>query len=148
MTGHDNGVITVALTETNDIERERRRLQMNEPYRTLLGHFRHEVGHHFWNIPARDQEGGLAARIDFDPYAVQSLDRISRAWLPFVFAMNSVNRAMGLRDLYPFVLSPAVLIKLEFIHRLIQDRAWKAQNSGLSHGQIAVRKQSRSPETS
>jgi hypothetical protein len=54
MTGHDSGVITVALTETDDIERERRRLQMNEPYRTLLGHFRHEVGHHFWDILVHD----------------------------------------------------------------------------------------------
>src|SRR5437660_8642920 len=54
MTGHDNGVITVALTETDDIERERRRLQMNAPYRTVLGHFRHEVGHHFWDILVRD----------------------------------------------------------------------------------------------
>jgi len=201
MTGHDDGVITVALTETDAIERERRRLQMNEPYRTLLGHLRHEVGHHFWDLlvrdggkldacraifgddridydkalkryydtgapsdwqqhyvsayatmhpwedfaetwahylhivdtlemaaefglevhPARDHEGGLSARIDFDPYLVRSFDPISRAWLPFVFAMNSVNRAMGMRDLYPFVLSPHVLVKLDFIHRLVRD---------------------------
>jgi hypothetical protein len=201
MTGHDDGVITVALTETDAIERERRRLQMNEPYRTLLGHFRHEVGHHFWDLlvrdggkleacraifgddridyddalkryyatgapsdwqehyvsayatmhpwedfaetwahylhivdtlemaaefglevhPARDREGGLSARIDFDPYLVRSFDPIARAWLPFVFAMNSVNRAMGMGDLYPFVLSPDVLVKLDFIHRLVRD---------------------------
>ncbi len=54
MTGHDNGVIVVALTEADDVERERRRVQMGEPYRTLLGHFRHEVGHHFWDILVRD----------------------------------------------------------------------------------------------
>ena len=54
MTGHDNGVITVALAEADDAERERRRIQMREPYRTLLGHFRHEVGHHFWDILVRD----------------------------------------------------------------------------------------------
>ena len=55
MTGHDNGVITIALSEADDIERERRRLQMGEPYRTLLGHFRHEVGHHYWDLLVRDR---------------------------------------------------------------------------------------------
>jgi hypothetical protein len=55
MTGHDNGVVTIALSEADDIERERRRLQMGEPYRTLLGHFRHEVGHHYWDLLVRDR---------------------------------------------------------------------------------------------
>lgn len=50
MTGHDNGVITLALKEADDAAREYRRTQFNEPYRTLLGHFRHEIGHHFWDI--------------------------------------------------------------------------------------------------
>ena len=49
MTGHDSGTITLALAEADDVERERRRSQMGEPYRTLLGHFRHEVGHYFWD---------------------------------------------------------------------------------------------------
>jgi hypothetical protein len=55
MTGHENGVITIALTEAHDVERENRRVQMDEPYRTLLGHFRHEVGHHYWDLLVRDQ---------------------------------------------------------------------------------------------
>lgn len=50
MTGHDNGVITIALKEADDAAREYRRTQFNEPYRTLLGHFRHEIGHHYWDI--------------------------------------------------------------------------------------------------
>lgn len=49
LTGHDNGVITVNVAETDDAERERMRTAMHEPYRTLLGHFRHEVGHYFWD---------------------------------------------------------------------------------------------------
>jgi hypothetical protein len=48
MTGHDNGVITINLAEADDAERERRRHQMYEPYRTLLGHFRHEIAHYHW----------------------------------------------------------------------------------------------------
>lgn len=47
MTGHDNGLITIALREADDGEREKLRHAMGEPYRTLLGHFRHEVGHFF-----------------------------------------------------------------------------------------------------
>jgi hypothetical protein len=43
MTGHAHGVITINLAEADDAERERRRRQMGEPYRTLLGHFRHET---------------------------------------------------------------------------------------------------------
>ena len=42
------------------------------------------------------------------------------AWAPFVVAMNSVNRAMGRPDLYPFVLAPAVIEKLRFVHNLVR----------------------------
>ncbi len=50
MTGHDNGLITIALAEAEDAERERRRAALNEPYRTLLGHLRHEVGHYYFLV--------------------------------------------------------------------------------------------------
>ncbi|MEP7241857.1 MAG: putative zinc-binding metallopeptidase [Devosia sp.] len=50
MTGHEDGIITLALKEADDAERERRRTSMNEPDRTLLGHFRHEVGHYYWDL--------------------------------------------------------------------------------------------------
>lgn len=49
MTGHKDGIITVNITEADDDERERRRLQMHEPYRTLVGHLRHELGHYYWD---------------------------------------------------------------------------------------------------
>jgi len=203
MTGHDNGLITIALTEADVIERERRRLEMGEPYRTLLGHFRHEVGHYFWDVlvrdggkldecravfgddsvdygqalqrhyaegappdwqqnyvsayatthpwedfaetwahylhivdslemasefgmevrPKVDRDGELTTRIRFNPYEARDVQAIVDAWLPFTFAMNSVNRAMGARDLYPFILSPAVVAKLGFIHGLVRDAA-------------------------
>jgi hypothetical protein len=45
LTGHQDGVITLNLAEADDAERESRRTQLGEPYRTLLGHFRHEIGH-------------------------------------------------------------------------------------------------------
>jgi hypothetical protein len=213
MTGHDNGVITIALAEADQIERERRRVQMGEPYRTLLGHFRHEVGHHYWDIlvrdggqleacravfgndsrdyddalkqhyaegppadwqdnyvsayaathpwedfaetwahylhiidtlemaanfrieiaPAADRIGGLSARADFDPYSIQDFDQVTRSWLPFVFAMNALSRTIGLRDMYPFILSPKVINKLSFLHGLVADSRLKVRRHDKSN---------------
>jgi hypothetical protein len=54
MTGHCNGVITLNVAEADDAERVRRRVEMHEPYRTLLGHLRHESGHYYWDQLVRD----------------------------------------------------------------------------------------------
>jgi hypothetical protein len=50
LTGHMSGVITLNLAEADDVEREARRVAFREPYRTLLGHFRHEIGHFYWDL--------------------------------------------------------------------------------------------------
>jgi len=50
LTGHAEGTITVNLAEADDATREQRRTAMHEPYRTLLGHFRHEIGHYYWDV--------------------------------------------------------------------------------------------------
>jgi hypothetical protein len=47
-TGHDDGLITLNLAEGDDVHREQLRVEMDEPYRTLLGHFRHEIGHYYF----------------------------------------------------------------------------------------------------
>ncbi|MCA8870106.1 MAG: putative zinc-binding metallopeptidase [Rhodobacteraceae bacterium] len=49
MTGHYNGRITINIAEADDAIREKNRTEMGEPYRTLIGHFRHEVGHYYWD---------------------------------------------------------------------------------------------------
>jgi len=49
ITGHRRGLITINIAEADDIEREMIRQAMDEPYRTVLGHFRHEVGHYYWD---------------------------------------------------------------------------------------------------
>jgi hypothetical protein len=49
MTGHANGLITLNVEEADDAKREQIRYAMHEPYRTLLGHFRHEIGHYYWD---------------------------------------------------------------------------------------------------
>ncbi len=48
LTGHENGIITLDLAEGDDVHREQLRVEMEEPYRTLLGHFRHEIGHYYF----------------------------------------------------------------------------------------------------
>jgi hypothetical protein len=48
-------------------------------------------------------------------------DSLLTAWIPLTCALNSINRGMGLSDLYPFVIPPAVIEKLRFIHRVIKE---------------------------
>lgn len=78
ITGHDSGVITLDLAESDDVHREQLRTSMDEPYRTLLGHFRHEVGHYYNMMladtgAARDQFEVLFGDPDLDYQ--QALDR-------------------------------------------------------------------------
>ena len=49
MTGHEDGIVTINIAEADDVTREANRTTLHEPYRTLLGHFRHEVGHYYWD---------------------------------------------------------------------------------------------------
>ena len=209
MTGHDNGLITINLAEADDVQRERQRGQMGEPYRTLLGHFRHEIAHYYWGrlvnngpnlqqfrtifgdeqqdypmalqrhyangAPANWPEyfvtayasshpwedfaetwahyfhmvdtletasafglmvrpklakpDRLSTKIDFDPHEAD-LDRLIETWLPLTFAANALNRSMGLPDLYPFVLTPAVIVKLAFVHEQIHHNAHAKRSGG------------------
>lgn len=61
MTGHDHGHITINLAEADDVARVRSRTEMGEPYRTVLGHFRHEIGHFYWDELVAPQEARLQA---------------------------------------------------------------------------------------
>ncbi|MGE8419652.1 hypothetical protein D3C77_144360 [compost metagenome] len=55
-TGHANGLITLDVREADDDWREHVRVQLHEPYRTLLGHLRHEVGHYYWDRLIADSD--------------------------------------------------------------------------------------------
>ena len=202
MTGHAEGLITLNIAEADPAARERTREDMAEPYRTLVGHLRHESGHHYWEKLIRDSrhldacrallgderqdygeslqrhyaEGppadwqarhvstyatahpwedwaetwahlfhlvdtldtavafGLhveppaapdvaAPAVYYDPYRHADFDRLVAAWLPVILAVNSLNRSMGQPDLYPFVLAPAVLDKLRFVHAVVRGAA-------------------------
>ncbi len=48
-TGHHDGIITINVAEADDPFREKMRIELGETYRTLLGHFRHEIGHYYWD---------------------------------------------------------------------------------------------------
>jgi len=49
-TGYFDGVITLNLLEADDVEREKTRVNFREAHRTLIGHFRHEIGHYYWHM--------------------------------------------------------------------------------------------------
>lgn len=203
LTGHENGVITLDLAEGDDVHREQLRVEMDEPYRTLLGHFRHEVGHYYYyrliqspeylarfnelfGDPDADYQAALdrhysdgapegwqenfvssyatmhpaedwaetfahylhirdtmdtAAWCGFAP-ASATFDRptlgpsafqtIIDMWLPLSWSLNMVNRSMGHEDLYPFVLPPAVLEKMQFIHNVIDEVTSEAKGPAVA----------------
>jgi hypothetical protein len=201
LTGHNEGLITINLAEADPASRELIRMRLGERYRTLLGHFRHESGHYYWDLLIKDSElltgfreafgneqedyeealkrhyaspqknwsdrfvssyatmhpwedwaetwahylhmidtletaqsfgialsphpiGGAAtakvrtSRMHFDFFA-----ELVEAWVPLTVALNSLNRSMGLPDLYPFVLADGVIAKLRFVHDVIGSAA-------------------------
>ena len=56
MTGHASGTITLNIDEADEVERIKHKNELGENYRTLLGHFRHEVGHYYWEVLVRDSD--------------------------------------------------------------------------------------------
>ena len=54
-TGHSGGVITINLIEADEVQRVWQRESSGERYRTLLGHFRHEAGHYYFELLVHDR---------------------------------------------------------------------------------------------
>ncbi len=86
LSGHENGVITINIAEADDAERERRRSDLQEPYRTLIGHFRHEIGHYYWDRLIQDTD-------QFDGF--RSLFGDERADYAQALAVHYANGAPG-----------------------------------------------------
>ncbi|RFB03884.1 zinc-binding metallopeptidase family protein [Parvularcula marina] len=78
LTGHDNGRITINVAEGDDAERERRRAQLGERYRTAVGHLRHEVGHYYWDRLIRDGGRVEAFRALFGDEQVDYAEALDR----------------------------------------------------------------------
>lgn len=70
-----------------------------------------------------DRMRGLAFRFLADPDSWE-MDDLSQSWLSLRAILNDLNRSMGLNDPYPFVMTPGVLKKLSFIHRLLREKPW------------------------
>ena len=76
--------------------------------------------------PRIAKDDTLDASVDFDPYRARNIDQLMESWMPMTLAFNSLNRAMGQPDLYPFVLSPPAIDKLGFVHRVIRAKGTAA----------------------
>lgn len=76
--GHADGVITIDLAESDDAHRELLRAQLAEPYRTVLGHVRHEVGHHYWDVLVDRVDGHEAFRDRFGDEQASYSDALTR----------------------------------------------------------------------
>ena len=51
---------------------------------------------------------------------IEDFENVITLWLPLTFAMNSLNRSMGLKDIYPFMINNAVVAKMTFIHKVVR----------------------------
>ncbi len=193
-TGHDHGRITINLREADDVEREKLRVDMGEAQRTLIGHFRHEIGHYYWDmlvLGRREQEciaifgdhnhptyaEALEAHYKHGPPAnwrerfisayatMHPWEDFAETWATYLdmastldtadhmgfigetdpvhadpdamvsryqqlgIALNELNRSQGLLDIVPEVFLPPVVVKLRYIHQLVQ--AGRAENGAL-----------------
>ena len=187
--GHADGLITINVTEADPAQRVARREKLSERYRTLTGHFRHELGHYVFQRLVEDERFAAAFRNRFgderadygaalsqhydngppqgwqdnhiteyasshphedwaetfahlvhltdmidsanatglrqsstgvpDPYRTSDGDAVISAGANLGIAFNHVNRSMGLFDLYPFVIAPAVRDKLAFVRAAV-----------------------------
>ena len=77
-TGHRAGIITINIKEAEHSAREEMREKMNERYRTLLGHFRHEIGHYYWDRLINDMDRLDAFREIFGDERVDYQQSLSR----------------------------------------------------------------------
>lgn len=95
MTGHDCGHITVNLSEADDVARSTTRLAMGERYRTLLGHFRHELGHYYFDqlIASEPKNNELCKKYfgDHELSYQESLDRHYKEGAPKNWDENFIS---------------------------------------------------------
>jgi hypothetical protein len=64
-----------------------------------------------------------------DPYHARDINEFFHHWIPLTVAMNAMNRAIGVPDFYPFVLTEVTRRKLRFVHDLIEAGAASAIES-------------------
>ncbi|HEY6877647.1 MAG TPA: putative zinc-binding metallopeptidase, partial [Polyangiales bacterium] len=77
-TGHNEGLITININEADDPFREKLRKQLGEGYRTVLGHFRHEIGHYYWDRLIKDSPWLNACRLRFGDETLDYQEAVNR----------------------------------------------------------------------
>ncbi len=93
-TGHANGRITINVREADDVEREKLRVDMGEAHRTLVGHFRHEIGHYYWDmlVKGRREEECKAVFGDHErPKYEEAMDTYYKNGPPFDWVTRYVS---------------------------------------------------------
>ncbi len=93
-TGHADGKITINIREADPAERESLRVDLNEAHRTLIGHFRHEVGHYYWDLLVKGKREADSVRVFGDhhnPTYSESLDRHYREGAPADWQQNYIS---------------------------------------------------------
>jgi hypothetical protein len=78
VTGHADGVITIDLAESDDVHRTMLQAQLDEPYRTVVGHIRHEIGHYYWRVLVEDAGHTEAFRALFGDERASYADALQR----------------------------------------------------------------------
>jgi hypothetical protein len=92
-------------------------------------------------VPGRRRRSEATVVVVTDALAFRDYDSLSRGWHAVTVALNDLNRSMGMKDVYPFVLTPAVHAKLRFVHDVIS-RSASAQGSGSWLGWLRYRRAS------
>jgi len=78
LTGHFDGKITINIREADPVERERARVRFGEVRRTLIGHFRHEIAHYYWELLVRNRREDDCRRVFDDHDLVRYTDALAR----------------------------------------------------------------------
>ena len=93
-TGHADGKITINIREADPAERESIRVELDEAHRTLIGHFRHEIGHYYWDLLVKGKRETDSIRVFGDhnsPTYAEALDRHYREGAPADWRQNFIS---------------------------------------------------------
>lgn len=98
-TGHADGIITLDLAEADSVHREQTRVHLDEAYRTVLGHLRHEVGHYYDGVLVRDRSAYRALFGDETASYTDALERHYEKGPPTGWVTSSVS---GYATMHPY----------------------------------------------
>jgi hypothetical protein len=114
-TGHSNGKITINIREADPAERESLRVDLDEAHRTLIGHFRHEIGHYYWDLLVRGTREDEFKRVFGDheqPTYAEALERHYKEGPPASWRENYISAYAAMHPLEDFAETFAAYLEL------------------------------------